>query len=197
MRDILKKHPVNFLRQELQTIKKQLKVDLDELKAITKLSKNKVIDLLIKHNYDTNKLPPIIKIATPKPKAEIPKVAILKEELKMKEPKIKEPKMKVIKEKKVINEDVKLKRELKIFPLSYFYSIDDIINNYKKSFTKIGQKDRIENDIQDLKNYQIVVNEKFTNKRKKSNLLNERLKKYLDYNQNRINKANIYLKTLN
>ena len=68
MRHILKKHPVKILRKELQTIKKQLKLDLDELKAITKIPKNKVIDLLIKHNYDTNKLPPIIKKAKPPPK---------------------------------------------------------------------------------------------------------------------------------
>ena len=74
---------------------------------------------------------------------------------------------------------------------------NDIINDYKKNFTKIGQKDRIMNDINDLNNYQIVVNEKLGSKRKKSDLYIERLKKYLDYNQKRLDKANAYLKTLN
>lgn len=64
MKEILIKYPIQILKKELINVrtgyrleKKKIVEILKELKVINKLNKDQIIELLIKHNYDINKLP--------------------------------------------------------------------------------------------------------------------------------------------
>lgn len=64
MKEILIKYPIQVLKKELINVrtgyrleKKKIIEILKELKVINKLNKDQIIELLIKHNYDINKLP--------------------------------------------------------------------------------------------------------------------------------------------
>lgn len=64
MKDILIKYPLPVLRKELINVRTGYRLEkqklieiLKSLKAINKLSKDEVIELLIKYNYDISKLP--------------------------------------------------------------------------------------------------------------------------------------------
>jgi hypothetical protein len=190
MKDILNKHSITVLKKALQTIKKNI---LNDLKVINKLNKDEVINLLIKYNYDISLLPPLKVSKAPKPKAP-PKEPKPKAPPKPKEPKPKAPPKP--KEPKILSDEIKLKRELKIYPNRYFYNIDKIIENLKNSRSKMGQKDGIMIELDDLENLQIKEKEKLRGTRDKSVLLKERINKFLKYNEERINKATTFLKSL-
>jgi predicted RNA methylase len=86
MKEILINYPIKFLQLELINIrtsyrleKKKLIEILREMKSINKLSKEDLIDLLIKYNYDISKLPKLEDLIKPKKE---PKPKAKKEEAK-------------------------------------------------------------------------------------------------------------------
>jgi predicted RNA methylase len=116
MKEILINYPIKFLQLELINIrtsyrleKKKLIEILREMKSINKLSKEDLIDLLIKYNYDISKLPKLEDLIKPKKE---PKPKAKKEELERLKAKKKELEILKAIEAKQAEKDAKDKEEL-------------------------------------------------------------------------------------
>ena len=73
MKDILINYPIKILQQELINIRTSYRLEkkriieiLKDMKSIKKLTKEELIDLLIKYNYDISKLPKLEDLIKPK-----------------------------------------------------------------------------------------------------------------------------------
>lgn len=167
MKEILIKYPIQVLKKELINVrtgyrleKKKIIEILKELKVINKLNKDQIIELLIKNNYDINKLPKeyyklpkklekyIDVIDTEKLFNEGKLDAIYRdvikfmyknnEEFKLKLQKIKENGLKIAELKKFL-EEAKLKRDKKAIERDISNSIDDRHILFKKAIAVLDK----------------------------------------------------------
>ena len=113
MKDILINYPIKILQQELINIRSSYRLEkkriieiLKDMKSIKKLTKEELIDLLIKYNYDISKLPKLEDLIKPKKER---KPRAKKELLKRKEELLK----------------LKLEEERKEFKKNKLFDIDD------------------------------------------------------------------------
>lgn len=188
MKDILNKYPIKFLQQELINIRTNFKLEkqkiidvLKDMKSITKLSKDDIIELLIKYNYDISKLPSLQNFE-PKKRGRKPK-----------------PKKEVIPDKypKTTDEEKELKKELTGFikPKTIYnidYYIDKIDNNGNSIKSKISD---VKDELEFLKDYyDDRLNKKNESRTKEPTVI--KLDKFLKYQDDRIKKLESYLKSL-
>lgn len=179
MKDILINYPIKILQQELINIRTSYRLEkkriieiLKEMKSIKKLTKEELIDLLIKYNYDISKLPKLEDLIKPK-KERKPRAK--------KEPKPKEKEINnIFKDIPKIDDvfkDIDKKDKYKISSKSYKYTdkdkqvLKDII---KKMYEIIDKYDVIKKDL-------LFIKDEIINLAK---LNNEEIDdKYINYNE--------------
>jgi hypothetical protein len=187
MKDILIKYPIKILQQELINIRTRYKLEkekindiLKTMKSIRKLSKEDLIDLLIKYNYDISKLPKLEELekkrgrpAKPKVEKEQPKFLYTTDE----ERQLKKELGNLIKPKLIYNID---------------YFIDKIDNSGDSKSTK---KTKVKEELALLKDYYDDRQQKREETRNKETT-NAKLDIFLKYQKERINKLEEYLKKI-
>lgn len=163
MKEILIKYPLQVLKKELINVRTNYRLEkqkiieiLKELKSLNKLNKDQVIELLIKNNYDINKLPKeYYKLPKKLEKyldldiTDIEKLIkegklddiyrdVIKfmyknnEEFKLTLQKIKESRENIDELKKFL-EEAKLKKDKKVIEKDIQFNIDDLSILYKKA----------------------------------------------------------------
>lgn len=188
MKDILNKYPLKFLQRELINIRTNFKLEkqkiievLKDMKSIIKLSKDDIIELLVKYNYDISKLPPIQDFE-PKKKGRKPK-----------------PKKEIIPDKypKITDEEKLLKKELTGFiKPKTIYNIDYFIDKIDTSGDSVKTKiSNVKEELEFLKDYYNDREQKKNETRTKEPTA-IKLDKFLKYQDDRIKKLESYLKTL-
>lgn len=171
MKDILIKYPLKVLQNELIVMSK-------DFKAIRKLKKDEIIDLLIKYNYDISKLPPLVETKRgrkPKPKQII----------------------QAPKYPKITDQEKILKKELTgLIKPKTIYNIDNFIDNIDNSNDSLNAKIRnTKDELEFLKEYYDDRKDKRNENRTKETTKN-RLDKFLNYQSDRIDKLQKYLDNL-
>lgn len=188
MKDILNKYPIKFLQQELINIRTNFKLEkqkiidvLKDMKSIKKLSKDDIIELLIKYNYDISKLPSLQNFEQKK---------------RGRKPK---PKKDIIPDKfaKITDEEKELKKELTGFiKPKIIYNIDYFIDKVDNSGDSIKSKiSNVRDELEFLKDYyDDRLNKKNESRTKEPTGI--KLDKFLKYQNERIKKLESYLKNL-
>lgn len=190
MKEILVKYPIKFLQQELINMRTGFKLErqkindiLKNMKSIIKLSKDDIIDLLIKYDYDISKLPPVAEV----------------EPVKLKRGRKPKPKKEIIPDKypKITDEEKTLKKELTGFVKpKTIYNMDYLIDKIDSSSDSINTKiTKVKEELQFLKDYYEDRSDKRKETRNKSTT-NDKIDKFLKYQDERIKKLESYLKTL-
>lgn len=190
MKDILNKYPLKFLQQELINIRTNFKLEkqkiidvLKDMKSITKLSKDDIIELLVKYNYDVSKLPPIEEV----------------EPIKLKRGRKPKPKKEIIPAKypKTTDEEKQLKKELgNLVKPKNIYNTDYFIDKIETSGDSIRSKiTNVKEELEFLKDYYNDREQKKNETRTKEPTA-IKLDKFLKYQDDRIKKLESYLKSL-
>ena len=191
MKDILDKYPLKFLQQELINIrtgfrlkKKEIVDVLKTMKGIKKLSKDDLIDLLIKYNYDISKLPPIEEV---------------EQIIKQKRGRKPKPKKEVIPDKypRITDKEREIKKELgSLIKPKNIYNIDYYIDKIDNSGDSIKKKiTDVREELQFFKDYyDDRLNKKNENRTKETT--SKKIDKFLEYQNERIKKLESYLKSL-
>lgn len=191
MSDILNKYPLKFLQIELINMRTNFRLEkkkiidiIKNMKSIKKMSKNDIIDLLIKYNYDVSKLPPVEEV----------------EQEHMKRGRKPKPKKEVIPDKypKITDEEKVMKKEFgSLIKPKYIYNIDYYIDKIDNSGDNIKTKiSNVKDELQFLKDYYNDRREKRNESRSRESTI-IKLDKFLKYQDERIKKLELFLKFLN